>query len=190
GRGEGGTARVADGVQLHDLRARAVGIEQVELPLRIPADLGQARLILQPVAVPEERVRRFDVPDAEREVIEHPGLRLAHARRSAVTPWRSGQHVFEPVRAVRHLLRDPGRIVLPHAAEPIGPEAENRAVESMLAGPVVEEEADMDDVPREGIDGNRRRMRRRLHELDAIAFGILHLEPTAAIAALPYPRRN
>ncbi len=51
-------------MQFHDLRAGAVGIDEVELPLRIAADLGKVVLAFESMAAPQQRIRRFDVAPA------------------------------------------------------------------------------------------------------------------------------
>jgi hypothetical protein len=56
------------------------------------------------------------------------------------------EHVFEPVVAVGSLLRDPVDLRVGHAAVPVGPEAENVAIELVFCGAGVDEEADVDDV--------------------------------------------
>jgi hypothetical protein len=48
----------------------------------------------------------------------------------------------------------------------------------------------MDDVVAEGVQCNRGRFCRGLHELDLIALGILDFEPSAAVATTLNARRN
>src|SRR6202011_5640106 len=78
GRGEGRATGRADGVQLHDLGARAVRIEQVELPLGIAADLGSIRLTCEPALVPQQRVGGLSILHTQGKMIEHSEIGAAH----------------------------------------------------------------------------------------------------------------
>ena len=91
-------------------------------------------------------------------------------------------HVLEPVVAVGDLLRDPVDVVGLHGAEPVGAEAEEVAVEVVFVGAAVHEVAHVDDVVADGVGGDGDGVRvAGLEELHGVAFGVLGVEPVAAV---------
>src|SRR5665213_3602346 len=88
------------------------------------------------------------------------------------------QHVFQPIAAVGYLLRDPGRLGIFIAAEPVRPESQDLAVEAVLECAIMHDEADVNDVIGESAGRKANGgYAARLYELDAITFRIAHLEP-------------
>ena len=98
-----------------------------------------------------------------------------------------GQHVFQPIVAVRGLLAYPVHSALDHSAEPVRPEAEQVAIEGVLDGAAVHQVADVNDVVADGVGGSDRlRVLRQLHELHLVAFRVFDVEPAAAVGC-PFP---
>ena len=91
-------------------------------------------------------------------------------------------HVFDPVGAVGNLQRGPVGGVFGLATVPVGAEAKDVLIEGVLFCDVVDDVADVNDVRAERVRRNGERVRGRLDELDAVAFGILHFEVPAAVA--------
>lgn len=87
--------------------------------------------------------------------------------------------------AIGGLLADPVQFTLLHAPIPIGTEAEKIAVKRVFDGAAVDQVTDVNDVAADGVGGCQRLERRgRLHEFDFVAFGVLDVEPQAAVFAL------
>ena len=177
-------------MEVHQFHANAIGVVEVELALAVFADFGlvvvasgEAVAILQHLVGVEHGVF------ADGEMVKHAELLLGdggwNAGAARFRAWAAGEHVFEPVVAVRGLLAHPVDPAFRHAAKPVGTETEEIAVEGVLDGAAVDQETGVDDVVADDRGScERLELRGWLHELHFVAFGILYGEPAAAVGAL------
>ena len=87
------------------------------------------------------------------------------------------QHVLDPVGAVGNLQGDPLGLIVFHPAVPVGTEAEDVAIEMIFGLAMINKKTGVDHVARNrGSRWRRGDALAALHELDAMAFGIVHDE--------------
>src|SRR5579872_5555244 len=164
--GEIGAARFFGRFEFHEFDAGEIGIEEIELPLPVPAHLGFLAIVRLPSMRLEKSLRLFHVGDTQRNVIEH-------AHKLQIGMLGMVQHVFEPVGAIGDLHGDPVGLVGLHAAVPVEMEAKKVTVEMIFGLAAMDQKSDVDHVAGDGRMGRCGRLRCwPLDELNMVAFRI------------------
>src|SRR5260370_13413903 len=74
-----------------------------------------------------------------------------YARRNPFTLRSAHHHVFQPVRSIRHLLRDPTDVFVVAPSIPVGTEAQYRAIKCILRRPAMHQVSHVDDAIAEWV---------------------------------------